>query len=310
MQRLFAEYTEAYPADPSAVPDAGVGARAGGAGGADRRLPGASAAARRSTRRPSALVPRPRRGRIGASLARRVRAACGRRCCRSCDNRARLKRADLVGAARGAARRRGADATRSARYYHQMEQGLLPASGVSDSVLEALGRIVGYGADALRKAGEMPAAGGGRRRRAAAVFARQLGSAGGGAESRRPPAEPERMGRGRPPLPRTAIERQLGRAAPDLNPMNELLRLYRYALRVGDRPLAELLSGASPAATDSCAARADQTLQAHAARAGPLVGGSRASRAPGARPARRRDALSAYDRGRCNRPSSSTPSAC
>ena len=52
-------------------------------------------------------------------------------------------------------------------YYHQMEQGLLPASGVSDSVLEALGRIVGDRAEALRKAGEMPAAGrrGGRGRR-------------------------------------------------------------------------------------------------------------------------------------------------
>ena len=28
---------------------------------------------------------------------------------------------------------------------------------------------------------------------------------------------------------------------PDLNPMNELLLLYRYALRVGDRPLTERL---------------------------------------------------------------------
>ena len=40
-----------------------------------------------------------------------------------------------------------------AGYYHQMEQGLLPAAGVSDRVLEALGRIVGETAQALREAG-------------------------------------------------------------------------------------------------------------------------------------------------------------
>jgi hypothetical protein len=44
-------------------------------------------------------------------------------------------------------------------YYHQMEQGLIPERGVSDTVLEALGRIVGYTADALRKAGQLPAPG-------------------------------------------------------------------------------------------------------------------------------------------------------
>src|SRR5919106_1008831 len=37
---------------------------------------------------------------------------------------------------------------------------LLPASGVSDTVLEALGKIVGYGKEALRTAGQMPAPGG------------------------------------------------------------------------------------------------------------------------------------------------------
>jgi hypothetical protein len=42
---------------------------------------------------------------------------------------------------------------RVAGYYHQMEQGLLPAAGVSDQVLEALGRIVGETAQALREAG-------------------------------------------------------------------------------------------------------------------------------------------------------------
>ena len=73
-------------------------------------------------------------------------------------NRARLKRADLVAEL---ADRLGAagQSEKVGAYYHQMEQGLLPASGVSDSVLEALGRIVGAGKEALRKAGEMPAAG-------------------------------------------------------------------------------------------------------------------------------------------------------
>jgi hypothetical protein len=39
-------------------------------------------------------------------------------------------------------------------YYHQMEQGLLPAVGVSSRVLDALASIVGTSADALRRAGE------------------------------------------------------------------------------------------------------------------------------------------------------------
>lgn len=85
-------------------------------------------------------------------------------------NQARIKRADLVFEL---ASRLGAEGQQEkvGRYYHQMEQGLLPASGVSDTVLEALGKIVGYTAEALRRAGELPAAG----RSAAkggAVFAR------------------------------------------------------------------------------------------------------------------------------------------
>src|SRR5205807_4553891 len=40
-----------------------------------------------------------------------------------------------------------------AGYYHQTEQGLLPADGVSDRVLEALGQIVGETAHVLREAG-------------------------------------------------------------------------------------------------------------------------------------------------------------
>ncbi len=73
-------------------------------------------------------------------------------------NQARIRRADLVAEL---AARLGAQGQREkvGDYYHQMEQGRLPASGVSDTVLDALGAIVGYGRDALRKAGELPAAG-------------------------------------------------------------------------------------------------------------------------------------------------------
>lgn len=83
---------------------------------------------------------------------------------------ARLKRADLV---RELAARLGAESQQEkvASYYHQMEQGLLPAAGVSDTVLEALGRIVGVAADSLRRAGAMPAPGP-PRMDDAAVFAR------------------------------------------------------------------------------------------------------------------------------------------
>ena len=58
-----------------------------------------------------------------------------------------------------------------AAYYHQMEQGQLPSAGVSNRVLEALGRIVGASTEALRRAGEPLGEGpeaGGRE----AVFAR------------------------------------------------------------------------------------------------------------------------------------------
>jgi len=74
-------------------------------------------------------------------------------------NEARIRRADLVAEL---AARLGAQTRRDkvALYYHEMEQGRLPAAGVSDTVLEALGRIVGYGKEALRRAGEMPAPGG------------------------------------------------------------------------------------------------------------------------------------------------------
>jgi len=68
-------------------------------------------------------------------------------------DRARLKRADLVAEL---ADRLGAETQREkvAGYYHGMEQGTLPADGVTDSVLEALGAIVGESRDALRRAGQ------------------------------------------------------------------------------------------------------------------------------------------------------------
>ena len=71
---------------------------------------------------------------------------------------ARTKRADLV---RELAARLGAESQQDkvAGYYHQMEQGLLPADGVSDTVLDALGKIVGVAGESLRKAGSLPAPG-------------------------------------------------------------------------------------------------------------------------------------------------------
>lgn len=68
-------------------------------------------------------------------------------------DRARLKRADLVAEL---ADRLGAETQRDkvAGYYHGMEQGTLPADGVTDTVLEALGAIVGESRDALRRAGQ------------------------------------------------------------------------------------------------------------------------------------------------------------
>jgi len=71
---------------------------------------------------------------------------------------ARLRRAELVAEL---AARLGAQSQREkvALYYHQMEQGLLPEKGVSDTVLDAIGKIVGYTGEALRRAGQMPAPG-------------------------------------------------------------------------------------------------------------------------------------------------------
>jgi hypothetical protein len=85
---------------------------------------------------------------------------------------ARLRRSDLVAEL---AARLGAQSRQEkvASYYHEMEQGLLPASGVSDTVLEALGKILGWSGEALRGAGGLPAPPAGASEAApGAVFAR------------------------------------------------------------------------------------------------------------------------------------------
>ena len=67
-------------------------------------------------------------------------------------HRAGLRRAEVVSrlaAALGAGDREA----RVAGYYHEMEQGRLPAAGVSDRVLEALGAILGESVPRLREAG-------------------------------------------------------------------------------------------------------------------------------------------------------------
>jgi len=73
-------------------------------------------------------------------------------------HRAKLRRAQVVANLAEALGARGAQTEKVARYYHGMEQGTLPADGVSDRVLDALARIVGTTAQELRDAGR--AAGG------------------------------------------------------------------------------------------------------------------------------------------------------
>ncbi|HZC14301.1 MAG TPA: hypothetical protein VE270_09815 [Thermoleophilaceae bacterium] len=119
--------------------------------------------------------------------------------------RARLRRADLVAQL---AARLGAQSQQDkvAGYYHQMEQGLLPEPGVSDTVLEALGKIVGWTAESLRKAGQMPAPGP-QRTDPGAVFARtRMTAAAPEAEPAMPGGPPreqwdevDRLFRGAPP---------------------------------------------------------------------------------------------------------------
>lgn len=82
---------------------------------------------------------------------------------------ARVLRRDLVkrlAAALGVAGRE----EKVARYYHRMEQGLLPPDGISDRVVEALAEILGRPAQAIREAGAGLRSGG--EGPAATVFAR------------------------------------------------------------------------------------------------------------------------------------------
>jgi hypothetical protein len=114
--------------------------------------------------------------------------------------RARLRRAELVAQL---AARLGAQAQQEkvGLYYHQMEQGLLPEEGVSDTVLEALGRIVGYTAEALRKAGRLPAPGPPRADEGAAFARATYGEAAEPAAAAGPPEqldEVDRLFRGGP----------------------------------------------------------------------------------------------------------------
>ncbi len=87
-------------------------------------------------------------------------------------NRAEISRADLVdrlAEGLGHADQR----EKVAGYYNQMEQGLLPASGVRTGVLEALGAIVGTTAGYLRSAGAAMSVSGSEGESQAAVFARK-----------------------------------------------------------------------------------------------------------------------------------------
>lgn len=67
-------------------------------------------------------------------------------------HRARLRRAELItqlAAGLGVAGRE----SKVGAYYHRMEQGTLPESGIDDRVLEVLGQLVGATAESLRAAG-------------------------------------------------------------------------------------------------------------------------------------------------------------
>ncbi len=67
-------------------------------------------------------------------------------------SRAKLKRSEIVERLAESLGQAGRE-EKVGRYYHQMETGDLPSTGVSQRVLEALGAIVGESADALRRAG-------------------------------------------------------------------------------------------------------------------------------------------------------------
>ena len=102
--------------------------------------------------------------------------------------RARLRRAEVVqrlATALGVAGRE----EKVAGYYHEMEQGLLPASGVSERVLDALAQIVGTTAEALRRAGEAVSSGPPAEGAGGPVFARRAVSLEDAAPPSTAPAE-------------------------------------------------------------------------------------------------------------------------
>lgn len=72
--------------------------------------------------------------------------------------KARIKRRDLVERLAGAIGHPG-EAERVGAYYHQMEIGKLPSEGVSNQVLDALGKLLGESAERLRAAGSAIGAG-------------------------------------------------------------------------------------------------------------------------------------------------------
>jgi hypothetical protein len=87
-------------------------------------------------------------------------------------DRVGLKRSELVdrlAAALGVSDRKD----KVGHYYHEMEHGLLPAQGVSDRVLGALGELVGETAQALRDAGQALTPPGEGRPAATVAFARR-----------------------------------------------------------------------------------------------------------------------------------------
>jgi hypothetical protein len=86
-------------------------------------------------------------------------------------DRAGLKRRELVERLASALGVSGRE-PKVERYYHEMELGTLPASGVSDKVLEALAGLVGSTAAELRRAGSVLGADDGGPAAQAAVFAR------------------------------------------------------------------------------------------------------------------------------------------
>lgn len=97
-------------------------------------------------------------------------------------DRAGLKRSELVerlAAALGVSDRKD----KVGGYYHEMEQGLLPARGVSDRVLDALAELVGETAQRLREAGRALAPSGDGPAAAPAAFARRAYAEPAGASS-------------------------------------------------------------------------------------------------------------------------------